>query len=67
MFSLTAKLKSRMSNNQWPTANFQLTFGLSARYLEIGSWKLDIGYSVPELLPIKPSPPLSPVPNDRPP
>ena len=27
-----------MSNNQHPTANFQVTFCLGAHYLEIGSW-----------------------------
>ena len=31
-----------MSNNQLPTANFQVPFGLAARYLEVGSWSLDI-------------------------
>jgi hypothetical protein len=39
------KLKTRMANNQLPTPNFQVTFGLGARYLEVGSWKLVIGYS----------------------
>jgi hypothetical protein len=35
-----------MSNDQLPTANFQVNFGLGARQLEIGSWELVIGYSV---------------------
>jgi hypothetical protein len=47
-------LKSRMSNNQLPTANFQVTGARAKGHLKIGSWKLVIGHSV--LCPLLPTP-----------